>query len=208
MYNNRVIPGANPGEIYIEGIGVQRLSDWQDTHVWDTEIIPAGVIPAGAVYRFFASQQFTATGAQKTILDTNMTQQQQNPKGWVMVINGIHFKVRPGTLFDDAQLIFGGSSVRFITGNDKTEREGQMEMFPSIYGLTGMLSNDGNVVAIEKSNLNNGTPALGAIGKPMPITIGDMMTYRAEVTIPYSITLVAAVFLEAYLRVYMQKPVR
>ncbi len=207
-YGNRIVPSNEPGVVFVEGAGFVKITDWQDTHVIDTELIPVGATPAGTVYNFFASQTFQLTGARKTLLDTNLTQQQMNPKGWTMLIGNICFTARPGTLFDDFQTIMASAYVRFLTGNDKIEREGLMTMFPSIYGLTGILHFETAGVAQEKSNSNNGTPAQNAIGKYMPIQVGDMQTFRAEVSFPVGMTLAAQTALVCYMRVNMQKPVR
>lgn len=205
---NRVVAGETPGTIYIPGVGWQKVTDWTDTVIYDSEIIPAGAIPAGTVYNFFRNLNFTATLARKSELYTTMTTPNQMAKDWRAIVYNISFQCKPGSWADDVQAIIGGGYSRFITGNQKIEREGALWMFPSPFGISGFISQDGLGVASEKSALNNGAASAEGVGKQMIVDLVDQMTFEASVRFDDAITLANMTYLYCVLRAYINKPVR
>jgi len=202
-------PGEVAGTMYINGKGPYLVSDWQNLPIYDTEVLPAA-IAAGTTYQFFAGLNMTVTGVRKNLLDTNMTQQSMLSKGWRAVVYGIHFNMAPGTPNDDIQLIFANGVYTFVIGNQKDEKQGLLLHAPSPYGLTGNMA----IVAgapVEKSNINNGVPSLGAVPQDVPIDLYDQTSFRVDVTFPNGIAALpagAGLRLITTLRAYVQKPLR
>ncbi len=199
-------PGAEPGTIFIPGVGWQRMTDWTEQILYDAEQLPV-VIAAGQTINFFRNLQIA--GVPKTKLQTNMIAPSQMPSGWRGIIYGMHIMTAIGTGHDDAQRIYGNAWADFTTGNQKLEKEGPLWAWPSPYGLTGLVSMGGLAAPREVAEINNGVPSPAAMGKmELTIDIVNELTFQGRVIFENAVTLDATVMLYFVLRAFIQKPIR
>ena len=91
----------------------------------------------------------------------------------------------------------------------KVEANGPLWGFPSPYGLTGYVSQDGLAAPRELSTINNGIPSPAGIGKlEIPIDLINELTFQGTLTFFAAAALTAIVNLYVVLRAYIQTPVR
>lgn len=200
------IPGPEPGMIFIPGMGMQQITDWKETIIYDAEQLPIN-IATGQTFTFF--RNLAIAGVPKGRLWQNIITPSQLPAGQRAIVYGVHFMCQPGTPADDVQAIMGGGYAEFRTGVTKVEKEGPLWSFPSPFGLTGYLSQDGLAVPSEKSNINNGVPAPASIGSlKIPIDITNELTFQAILVFDNAVVLTAVQMVYCVLRCFLQTPVR
>lgn len=201
-----IMPGSEPGTIYVPGVGMQRITDWREDIIYDAEQLPIN-IAAGQQFVFF--RNLAIAGVPKTPLQTNMVTPSQLPQGHRAIVYGIHFMTMPNVVHDDVQAIMANGYAEFITGDQKREKRGPIWSFPSPYGLTGYIAMDGLVAPREVSTINNGVPSPASIGKmSIPIDLTNELTFQCSVIFYNAVVLTAVSMLYCVLRAYIQTPVR
>lgn len=201
-----IVPGPEPGTIMIPGLGMQKLTDWREDTIYDTELMPV-TIQSGQTFTFF--RNLAIAGVPKTRWHTNMVTPSQLPSGHMAIIYGIHFRVELEADPYDAQVIYNNAYIEFVTGDTKREKSGPMVQFPSPYGMSGSVSLDGNAAPVFYNIVNNGIPSPTSIGKlHIPITLTNELTFWASVIFYNACTLSAVSFLHCELRAYINTPVR
>ncbi len=201
-----IVPGAEPGTIFVPGIGLQRITDWTEAIVYDMEVLPAA-IAAGQEFNFF--RNLAIAGVPKTLVQTNMVTPSQLPSGHRGIVYGIHIMPGLQTVHDDVKTVMANGYFEFVTGNTKTESQGPVWFFPGPFGLTGYISQDGLAAPRELSTINNGIPSPSAIGKKeIPIDLVGELTFQGTLRFYAAQVLTVPVNLYVYLRVYLQTPVR
>lgn len=201
-----MVPGPGPGMVFVPGLGMQKITDWTEGILYDTEQLPVA-IATGQTFTFF--RNMAIAGVPKTRLQTNMDTPSQMPSGWRGIVYGMHVMCQPGTVHADVQAIMANGYAQFITGGTKREKEGPLWSWPSPFGLTGLVSQDGLAVASEISDMNNGVPSPAAIGRmQIPIDLIDELTFEGQVTFHVATALTAPVMLYFVLRAFINKPVR
>lgn len=201
-----VMPGSEPGTIFVPGVGPLKITDWRQDLIYDVEVLPVA-IATGQTFTFF--RNLAIAGVPKTRLETNMVTPSQLPSGHRAIVYGIHFLPMPDTAYRDAQTIIANGYAEFVTGDTKREKSGPLWGFPSPFGLTGHVAIDGAGAYTEMSNVNNGIPSEAAQGKmSIPIDLTNEMTFQANLIFFNAIALSAPVFMYCYLRAYIQTPVR
>lgn len=201
-----IVPGAESGTIFVPGMGMQKLTDWRVGTIYDMETLPAA-IAAGQEFRFF--RNLAIAGVPKTLVQSNIVTPSQLPSGHRAIVYGIHFMTALGTVHDNVQAVMGAGYLEFITGNQKTEAQGPVWMFPTPFGLTGYVSQDGLAVPRELSAINNGVPSPASMGKlEIPIDINRELTFEGVLRFYAATVLTAPVNAYLVLRAYLQTPVR
>jgi hypothetical protein len=201
-----IVPGAEPGTVFVPGLGMQRITDWSVGIVYDMEQLPIA-IAAGQQFQFF--RNLAIAGVPKTLVQTNMVTPSQLPSGHRAIVYGIHIMCALNTVHDDVKAVMNGGYFAFVTGNTKTEAQGPVWAFPSPFGLTGYADQDGLAVPREISTINNGVPSPASIGKlEIPIDLVNELTFQGTLTFFAATVLTVAVNLYVVLRAYIQTPVR
>lgn len=201
-----IVPGAEPGTIFVPGVGMQRITDWRVGIIYDMETLPIA-IAAGQQFQFF--RNLAIAGVNKTLVQTNMVTPSQLPSGHRAIVYGIHVHCAFNTVHDDVKAVMNAGYFEFVTGNTKTEAQGPVWSFPSVYGLTGYADQDGLAVPREISTINNGIPSPSAVGKlEIPIDLINELTFQGTLTFFAATALTVAVNLYLVLRAYIQTPVR
>jgi hypothetical protein len=201
-----VVPGQEPGTIFIPGLGMQRITDWRDAIIYDMETLPAA-IATGQQFQFF--RNLAIAGVPKTLLQTNIVTPSALPSGHRAIICGIHIDCALNTVHDDVKAIMNAGYFEFITGNQKLEANGPVWSFPSPYGLNGYVSQDGLAAPRELSTINNGVPSMAAVGKmSIPIDLVNQLTFQGTLTFFQAVALTVPVNLYVTLRGWLQTPVR
>jgi len=180
-----VVPGQKPGKIFVDGKGWVQAGDWKQYKIYDTEYLPTGTpIVNGNALTFFSNLNFQNgapagwTTARKSLLYTNMAQNNRLDKTWELVVYNVGVSIRPYTNADDTANAIRFGYFAFFTGNQRREMEGPVDMFPAPYGMTGSITMDGNLAPVQRSLVNNGIPSINAIGKnSVVIDIVDELTF-------------------------------
>lgn len=201
-----VVPGAEPGTIFIPGLGMQRITDWRVGIIYDLELLPLA-IAAGQEFRFF--RNLMIAGVDKTLVQTNIVTPSQLPSGHRAIVYGIHVMCGLNTAHDDVKTIMSTGYFDFVTGNTKVEAQGPVWNFPSPFGLSGYVSQDGLAVPREVSTINNGIPSPSSIGKlEIPIDLINELTFIGTLRFYAAQVLTAITTVHVVLRAYIQTPVR
>ena len=201
-----VVPGAEPGTIFIPGLGMQRITDWRVGIIYDLEQLPL-VIAAGQEFRFF--RNLLIAGVDKTLVQTNIVTPSQLPSGHRAIVYGIHVMCGLNTPHDDVKTIMSTGYFDFVTGNTKVEAQGPVWNFPSPFGLSGYVSQDGLAIPRELSTINNGIPSPSSIGKlEIPIDLINELTFMGTLRFYAAQNLTAITNVYVILRAYIQTPVR
>ncbi len=207
MGNSRAIqPGQQPGTIDVPGVGMVRITDWVVGTIYDMEQLPLN-IAAGQEFRFF--RNLAIAGVPKTLLQTNIVTPSQLPSGHRAIVYGLHVMCGLNAVHDDVKAVMNGGYFEFVTGNTKREANGPVWQFPSPFGLTGYVSQDGLGAPRELSSINNGIPSPAGLGKlEIPIDLVDEMTFDATLRFYNATVLTAVTSLYVVLRAYVNTPVR
>lgn len=201
-----VVPGAKPGTIFIPGMGMQQITDWRVHQIYDMETLPIAI---AAGQQFFYFRNLAIAGVPKTPLQTNIVTPSQLPSGHRAIVYGFHWMCALNTVHDDVKAIMANAHVDLVTGNTKEEFAGPIWQYPSPYGLTGYVSQDGLFAPRELSTINNGVPSPAALGKlEIPVDLVDELTFQARLTFYNAVVLTAPVNLYCVLRDYLQTVVR
>jgi hypothetical protein len=202
---NQITAGAIPGTYIINGELVD-LGDWTETPIYDSEVIPIATnIGAQQTIRFFSNLNFQLTNARKVKVQTSMTEPSRLPQHWRAIITNIHFGFQPGTVNRvDVENIMASTYLRFVTGDQRIERDGPMWTFPFKWGIAGPLAIVAGV-ATEVSEFQNGVVADNAVGKKLPIYLPGNYPFYLEATFDLPFTTVGAVNLYAVLSAYLYK---
>jgi len=201
-----IVPGSQPGTIFVPGVGMQRITDWRVGIIYDVEQLPIN-IAAGQEFQFF--RNLAIAGVNKTLVQTNIVTPSQLPSGHRAIVYGIHIHCGFNTVHDDVKAIMNGGYYEFVTGNTKTEAQGPIWSFPSPYGLTGYVSQDGLAAPRELSTINNGIPSPAGLGKlDIPIDLIDELTFQGTLRFYAAQVLTAVCNVYCVLRCYIQTPVR
>lgn len=215
MNNMLIIPGRNPGELYIRGIGAIMVESWDDGMIYDTvEIAPTSgtTLQASKEFVFFRDVQ------NKKETQTNMTISSQLPSGWELIVLDIGFFLFPwdhgqGQALDpdDAKNLLRYGYLQIILDNSFIAREGPVTSFPSGYGPWGTVNISHAGTAVEAALINNGLPSPAS--KPflsIPIRITDRRTFQARLKYFTDVTLSNAsmkVYATVYLAGLLKMPV-
>lgn len=206
MARGAIVPGAEPGTIFVPGVGMQRITDWRVGIIYDLEQLPL-VIAAGQEFRFF--RNLAIAGVDKTLVQTNIVTPSQLPSGHRAIVYGIHVMCGLNTVHDDVKTIMSTGYFEFVTGNTKTEAQGPVWNFPSPFGLSGYVSQDGLAVPRELSTINNGIPSPSSIGKlEIPVDLINELTFQGTLRFYAAQALTAIADVYVILRAYIQTPVR
>jgi len=201
-----IVPGAAPGTIFVPGVGMQRITDWRVGIIYDLEQLPLN-IAAGQEFRFF--RNLAIAGVDKTMVQTNIVTPSQLPSGHRAIVYGIHLMCGLNTVHDDVKTVLSTGYFEFVTGNTKTEAQGPIWNFPSPYGLSGYVSQDGLAIPRELSTINNGIPSPSSIGKlEIPIDLINELTFQGTLRFYAAQVLTAITDVYVILRAYIQTPVR
>lgn len=201
-----VVPGAEQGTIFVPGHGMLRVTDWRTGIIYDMERLPIN-IAAGQQFQFF--RNLAIAGVDKTAIQSNIVTPSQLPSGHRAIVYGIHVMCGLNTVHDDVKTVLNTAHFEFVTGGTKTEADGPVWNFPSPFGLTGYVSQDGLVAPRELSTINNGIPSPASIGKmEIPIDLINELTFQGTITFFAAQVLTAITDLYVVLRAYIQTPVR
>ncbi len=201
-----IVPGAEPGTIFVPGAGMQRITDWRVGIIYDMEQLPLN-IAAGQQFQYY--RNLAIAGVPKTRIQSNMVTPSQLPSGHRAIVYGIHVHCGLQTPHDDVKTVLDAGHFEFVTGATKTEADGPVWAFPSPFGATGYVSQDGLAAPREVSSVNNGIPSPAGIGKlEIPIDIINELTFQGTLTFFAAQVLTQIVNLYVTLRAYIQTPVR
>ena len=211
-----MIAGPQPGMVYIQAINQWvDMKTWTQEPIYDTEIITTPVT-AGDEYIFFRDPAFP-TGVRKDLRHTNMVSQQQLPSGWHATIYLMSVRIQfietaaGSGLFstpEDALRLYYQGVARFITGNQKIEKEAPLIFWPSPLGLTGNIERTGPGFSTF-GTVNNGVPSLSAtVPLDLPIELSNELTFEGRVRFPGGLTLDNDTQMQFTLHTYMSKPLR
>lgn len=185
---------------------MQRITDWRVGIIYDMEQLPVA-IAAGQEFQLF--RNLAIAGVNKTLVQTNIVTPSQLPSGHRAIVYGLHIHCGLNTVHDDVKTVMAGGYFEFVTGNTKTEAQGPVWSFPSPYGLTGYVSQDGLVAPRELSTINNGIPSPAGLGKlEIPIDLINELTFQGTLRFYAAQALNAVVNIYCVLRCYIQTPVR
>lgn len=211
-----LVTGPQPGTIWIEAL--QQWVDartWVDGVIYDTELV---VTPfaAGDELIFFRNLTFV-NGVRKDARHTNMVTPNQLPSGWyakvfAMSVRVLQLETGAGTgLFttpEDVQRITFEAICRLRTGAEKTERELPAIMWPSPYGLTGVVTRTGPAWTTW-SIVNNGIPSESAIDEMnYPIELTNELTFQGAFRAPGGLTLDGNAMVMMELHCIQSRPLR
>jgi len=207
-YFNRVLPGASPGTVLVNGEEVS-LKDFTEGYIWDTEKIPATTtITAQKQLFFFSNLTFQlVAGVRKLKVDTSMTEPNRLPTHWQAIIKNIYVGFRPPVKRLDVEAVLNSAYVSFILGQQRVEREGPLYCFPMPFGISGALALDGNTTATEVTEFQNGVVAKSAVPNMLPIYIPGGMPFQVTVEFDYGFTAQGDINLAVILAGYISKPV-
>ena len=109
---------------------------------------------------------------------------------------------------DDALRLYYQGVARFVTGNQKLEKEPPLIFWPSPLGVTGNIERTGAGFT-SFGTLNNGIPSLSAtIPLELPIELSNELTFEGRIRFPAAITLDNDTQIQFMLHTYMSKPLR
>ncbi len=201
-----IVPGAEPGTIFVPGVGMQRITDWRVGIIYDMEQLPIN-IAAGQQVQFF--RNLAIAGVNKTRIQSNIVTPSQLPSGHRAIVYGVHVMCGVQTNHDDVKAVIANGYFEFVTGGTKTEADGPLWAFGSPFGLVGYVSQDGLAAPRELSTINNGIPSPSSVGKlEIPIDLINELTFQGTLAFFAAQTLSQIVNLYVVLRVYIQTPVR
>jgi len=211
-----MIAGPQPGMVYIKALGQWvDMKSWTQEPIYDTELITTPVT-AGDEYTFFRDPAFP-TGVRKDLRHTNMVSQQQLPSGWyatiyLMSIKILFIETAAGSgLFttpEDALRLYYQGVARFMTGNQKVEKEAPLVFWPSPLGLTGNIERTGPAFS-SFGTVNNGVPSISAtVPLELPIELSNELTFEGRIRFPGGLLLDNDTQIQFTLHTYMSKPLR
>lgn len=211
-----IIQGPQPGMVFIKALGTWvDMKSWTQEPIYDSELVTSPVT-AGDAYVFFRNPSFP-TGIRKDLRHTNMVSQQQLPSGWQatiyqMGIRIVFLETAAGSgLFttpEDAMRLYNQGVARFITGNQKVEKEAPLLFWPSPLGLSGHVMRTGPGFT-SYGSINNGIPSLSAtVPLDLPIELSNELTFEGRITFPAAVTLDNDTLISFTLHTYMSKPLR
>jgi len=185
---------------------MQRITDWRVGIIYDVEQLPIA-IAAGQEFNFY--RNLAIAGVPKTRLQTNIVTPSQLPSGHRAIVYGVHLMCGLNIVHDDVQTIMNSAYFEFVTGDQKTELQGPAWFFPSPFGLTGYVSQDGLAAPRELSSINNGIPSPSAIGKlEIPIDLVGELTFQGTLRFYNAQVLNNITNFYVVMRAYIQSPVR
>jgi len=214
--NSPMTQGPQPGQVYLKQLGIWvDMQSWTQEPIYDTEIITTPVA-AGSEVIFFRDPAFP-TGVRKDLRHTNMVSQQQLPSGWKATIYQMSVKIlfletaAGSGLFttpEDALRLYYQGVARFVTGNQKLEKEAPLIFWPSPLGITGNVERTGAALS-SFGTVNNGIPSLSAtIPLELPIELSNELTFEGRIRFPAALTLDNDTQIQFTLHTYMSKPLR
>ncbi len=225
-YPNTPVPGLEPnapmragplpGMAWIEALGQYvDMKTWTQEPIYDTETVITPVT-AGDEYIFFRDPAFP-TGIRKDLRHTNMVSQRQLPSGWSAKVYQMSIHIRFAetasgsglfTTPEDAQRLFYEGVARFMTGDQRVEKEAPLIFWPSPNGLTHNVERTGPGFS-QFGTVNNGIAALSAaIPMDLPITLSNELTFDGRIRFPGGMTLDNNTQIQFVLHTYMSKPLR
>ncbi len=214
--NSPMQAGPQPGMVWIDAIKQWvDMKTWTQEPIYDTEIVLTPVT-AGDEYTFFRDPAFP-TGIRKDLRHTNMVSQRQLPSGWAAIVYQISIHIRfaetasASGLFttpEDAQRLFYEGVARFITGDQRVEKEAPLIFWPSPNGLTGNVERTGPGFS-PFGTVNIGIAALSAaIPLDLPIKLSNELTFDGRIRFPGGMALDNNTQIQMVLHTYMSKPLR
>lgn len=211
MGARNVRAGVNPGEFYLEGIGMVNLSDYTEGPIFDTEILTAGVpITAQSTVTLFANLNMQqAPSPRKLGVETNMTQSAKLPAQWEMYVQNIHLGIIADTEIPIVlwrQIMMSAYGI-FRLNNQRNEREAPIWYFGFPYGTSGTIALDGAGGPIERTILNNGVTSGSATPRRLPLHITSAMTFDMTVRFDRGFTPGVTVYICALLNGFIKKQV-
>lgn len=149
---------GRPGKFLETGTNtVIDISDYREDDKYDTVVIPAGLVAAGAQFIHFRDV------ANKNLIDTNFSQQSRLSAGEEMIIDRVGLTVRnaSGNLLPTPSDVKKLTEDAFwsVTVNRLLLIEGPAIKFPSGYGLYG------NTVENNQGIVSIGVPATASAAK-------------------------------------------
>lgn len=124
--------------------------------MYDTEIYPAA--GAGRIQFFVNSATIAATGAAKTLADTNMTQNGQLGTPLEFDLIGFNIEVERGISRADHNGIFNTGVFQWVFGQNTDWLTVPLSRIPEGVAQAGAIGFDGAGAATEVDILSNGTP--------------------------------------------------
>lgn len=203
QYPPGIRPTGNPGEFYIEGVGVRVFADMRQDMIWDRCGGDIGTaISAGDQEVFFRDTQ------DKNKYETSMRQQSSLPQGQEALIYGINAMPDIMEIVEDQKLLIAGGFGDFVLDDNNIVKSGPTFTFPSRYGTYGQIMTTDSTV--HEGNITNGVPSAGANPKLMlPHYLSNGRSFRFDWTYYEDVTIVAT---DAYLWVLLDalitRPIR
>lgn len=162
---------GRPGQFLDTASGkILNISEFREDDKYDTIHIPAGLVTQGTQFVFFRSTE------QKSLVDTNLTQQSRLSAGEEMVVERVGLTIRLATGNDlpapaDIKKVAEDSFFRMEV-NQLLLIEGPVIKFPSGYGLAGQTQEtDAGIVSI-------GVPSTASAAKLIKT---QLLTQRHEI---------------------------
>lgn len=198
-----ITPTGNPGEFYIEGVGVRVFADMRQDMIWDRVGGSIGTaIAAGDEFIFFRDTQ------DKNRYETSMRQQSSLPLGQEGLIYAINAMPDVNEIVEDQKLMIGGGFGKFVLDDNNEVKSGPLWTFPSRYGIYGNQMT--TEATSEQGVVTNGVPSAGANPRLMlPHYLSNGRSFRFDITYYEAVTITAT---DAYLWVLLDalitRPVR
>jgi hypothetical protein len=162
---------GRPGQFLDTASGkILNISEFREDDKYDTVHIPSGAVTQGTQFVFFRSTE------QKSLVDTNLTQQSRLSAGEEMVVERVGLTIRLATGDDlphpaDIKKVAEDAFFRMEV-NQLLLIEGPVIKFPSGYGLSG------NTQETEQGIVSIGVPATASAAKLIKT---QLLTQRHEI---------------------------
>ena len=181
MDQEQISLGRDPRLIHIPGHGVISADDWVYDKIYDTVQKSAAAIAIGTQDEVFVDM----TG--KDLRQTNMTLNNQLPKGWQMivmnigiqtVVTGDYAGITTADLPEDAHNIYDALDFTFTLGKGKVVTEGRLSDYPFNSGSVATPVVDNLAAATVYFGQSNGVANGYQQDLRVPIYIPELTNYK------------------------------
>ena len=203
QYPPGIRPTGNPGEFYIEGVGVRVFADMRQDMIWDRVGGSIGTtIAAGDDMVFFRDTQ------SKSKFATSMRQQSSLPQGQEALVYRINAMPDLMEIVEDKRLLIAGGFGDFVLDDNNIVKTGPIWTFPSAYGEYGQIM--ATDTTVTEGTLANGVASASANPKLMlPHYLSNGRSFRFDWTYYEEVTIAASdALLWVLLDALITRPIR